>query len=80
MSHTPHELAAKFPDQHDRLHDLKVSNAHFNKLSDEYHSINRQIHRYDAGVESTSDFHLEDLKKKRLKLIDQISTIVNSRT
>ena len=77
MSHTPHELADEFPDQHEKLHALKISDAHFNKLSDEYHLINRQIHRYEAGVEATSDFHLEDLKKKRLYLIDQISRMIN---
>ena len=78
MSHTPHELAEEFPDQHEKLHELKVSDAHFNKLSEEYHSINRQIHRYEAGVEATSDFHLEDLKKKRLYLIDKIRGMMNS--
>ena len=78
MSHTPHELSEEFPEHHEKLHELKLSDAHFNKLSDEYHEVNRQIHRYEAGVEATSDFHMEDLKKKRLNLIDQISTIVNS--
>ena len=78
MGHTPHELSDEFPDQRDRLHELKTSNKHFSKLSDEYHSVNRQIHRYEAGVEATSDFHLEDLKKKRLNLIDQISVMINS--
>ena len=77
MSHTPHELAEEFPNQHAKLHELKVNDAHFNKLSDEYHRVNREIHRYEAGVEATSDFHLEDLKKKRLHLIDQISAMVN---
>lgn len=76
MSHTPHELAEEFPDQREKLHTLKMGNAHFNKLSDEYHKVNRTIHRYEAGVEATSDFHLEDLKKKRLHLIDEIARIL----
>jgi len=77
LSHTPHELAEEFPDQHETLHNLKINNAHFKKLSKKYHKVNRKIHRYEAGVQATSDFHLEDLKKKRLFLIDEISRMLN---
>jgi uncharacterized protein YdcH (DUF465 family) len=45
MSNTPHELAEEFPEYKDRIHDLKVSDAHFRKLFDEYHEINREVHR-----------------------------------
>jgi uncharacterized protein YdcH (DUF465 family) len=78
MSHTPHELSEEFPNHHEKLHQLKVSNPHFNKLADEYHVINRAIHRYDAGVEATSDFHLHDLKKQRLYLVDELTKIIES--
>jgi uncharacterized protein YdcH (DUF465 family) len=73
MSHTPHELAEEFPDQIDRIHDLKTSNAHFAKLFDEYHDINRAIHRAETDIEPTDDFNLEDMKKKRLALKDEIA-------
>ena len=32
MSHTPHELAADFPDQVEVIHKLKTENAHCRKL------------------------------------------------
>ena len=32
MSHTPHELAAEFPEAVDKIHDLKTSNPHFARL------------------------------------------------
>ena len=41
MSHTPHELADDFPQDVEKIHELKVSNPHFAKLMDEYHEINR---------------------------------------
>lgn len=72
MAHTPHELAADFPEFADRLHDLKLNNAHFAKLADEYHELNRDIHRAETDVEPTSDDHLEDMKSRRVHLKDDI--------
>ncbi|WNJ98297.1 DUF465 domain-containing protein [Thalassospiraceae bacterium LMO-JJ14] len=73
MSHTPHELAEVFPEQAEQLHKLRESEPHFAKISDEYHELNREIHRGETDVEPMSDDHLEDLKKKRLALLDEIS-------
>ena len=42
MSHTPHELAEEFPDKVDVMSALKGSDAHFAKLSDEYHALKRR--------------------------------------
>jgi len=77
MTHTPHELADEFPDDGEALHQLKVSNAHFGKLADEYHEVNRKVHRIESEIEPASDFTLEDLKKKRLVLIDQINLMIH---
>ncbi len=77
MTHTPHELAEEFPDDQEAMHQLKLSNAHFGKLSDEYHDVNRQVHRIESEIEPASDFALEDLKKKRLALKDQISSMIH---
>lgn len=79
MSHTPHELHEEFPDQAEALHALKVGNPHFAKLADEYHVVNREIHRIETEVEPATDEHLEDLKKKRLSLKDQIAGMISGR-
>jgi len=73
MAHTPHELAEEFPDQADKIHALRESNAHFAKLSDDYHALNREVHRGETDVEPMDDAHLEDLKKQRLAMLDEIS-------
>jgi len=73
MAHTPHELADEFPDQADKIHALRESNAHFAKLSDDYHALNREIHRGETNVEPMDDMHLEDLKKQRLAMLDEIN-------
>ena len=72
MSNVPHELHEEFPEYSDRIHDLKVSNAHFSKLFDAYHEINRAVHRAETNIEPTDDLHMEQLRKERLKLKDQI--------
>lgn len=74
MSHTPHELVEEFPDKVDQLSTLRQSDAHFAKLADEYHDINRAIHRAETDVEPTSDEHLVEMRKQRLALKDEIYT------
>ncbi len=76
MSHTPHELPELFPDAIDAIHRLKMSDAHFARLADEHHKLNREIHRAETDVEPTDDFHLEEMKKARLALLDEISAIL----
>ncbi len=72
MSHTPHELAEEFPDAIDKIHALKVSDAHFARLADAYHEINRQVHRVETNLEPASDAVHGELRLKRLQLKDEI--------
>lgn len=73
MSHTPHELDAEFPRQVDALHRLKASDAHFAKVCDDYHIVNRAIHRAETDIQPTDDLHLVQMRKERLALKDMIS-------
>ena len=77
MSHVPHELAEEFPDKVDMIHELKTSHAHFARLFDEYHLINREIHRIETGVEPASDERSTDLRKQRLLLKDEIAAMLS---
>ncbi len=76
MSHVPHELAEEFPNDKQILHDLKMSNAHFAKLADEYHTVNREVHRIEIGVEGASDSRAIDLRKQRMHLKDEIAKMI----
>lgn len=78
MSHVPHELHEEFPQHGDRIHVLKTSNNHFARLADRYHEINRAIHRAEAEVEPTSDDILEEMKKQRLHLKDEIASMLSA--
>ena len=77
MSHVPHEFAEEFPGKTQQLHDLKLNDAHFARLADDYHEVNREIHRIEAGVEPASDERTTDLRKKRMLLKDEISAMLN---
>lgn len=76
MSHTPHELAEEFPEFADALRSLHQSDAHFAKLMDAYHTLNRAVHRAETNVEPTDDLHLIEMRKERLALKDQIHSIL----
>jgi uncharacterized protein YdcH (DUF465 family) len=78
MSHTPHELHEEFPQHVDAMHRLKESDAHFAKLFDEYHTINRAVHRAETNVEPTDDIHMAQMRKERMALKDAISAALSA--
>jgi len=72
MSHVPHELAEEFPELVDRIHALKTENAHFARLFDEYHEVNRAVHRAETNVEPVDDMAEVALRRRRVALKDEI--------
>ncbi|MCX7324520.1 MAG: YdcH family protein [Hyphomicrobiales bacterium] len=76
MSHTPHELVEEFPEHVQRIQALKQSNAHFAKLADAYHEINRAIHRAETLIEPVDGMTEEGMRKQRLHLKDQIYAMI----
>lgn len=74
--HTPNELTQIFRRDHDLLTRLKTQDAHYARLADEYHEVNRAVHRHESEVEPVSDDEAEALKKRRLALLDEITAIV----
>ncbi|MEY8839365.1 YdcH family protein [Cribrihabitans sp. XS_ASV171] len=77
MSHTPHELAEEFPDKVELMHRLKQDDNHFARLSDEYHEVNRRVHRAETNVEPIEELAEVDLRKKRAALKDEIWAILS---
>lgn len=72
MSHTPHELAADFPELAGRIHDLKISDGHFARLLGEYEEVNAAVHRAETNIEPMSEEAEGTLRKKRAALKDQL--------
>jgi uncharacterized protein len=78
MTHTPHELAADFPELAGRIHDLKERDPHFARLMDEYHEINREVHRAETLVEPMSEEAEIGLRKKRAALKDALYRLLKA--
>lgn len=72
----PHDLHHEFPEYKDEIHELKTSNNHFSRLFDEYHEVDKEIRRILQEVEHASDVYLEDLKKNRLHLKDELYSMI----
>ena len=70
--HTPHELHEEFPDKAAKIQELKASNPHFARLADEYHEVNRAVHRAETNVEPMDQLAETELRKKRAYLKDEI--------
>ncbi|KEJ90955.1 YdcH family protein [Sulfitobacter donghicola] len=73
MSNTPHELHEEFPEQLEKMAALRQSDAHFAKMSETYHTVNRAIHRAETDVEPTSDDNMQSMRRERLALKDAIA-------
>ncbi len=72
-----HSLAQEFPEYRDQIHTLKTDDNHFARLFDDYDATEQEVHRIESGAEATSDEYLEELKKKRLHLKDQLFEILS---
>ncbi|OED50301.1 YdcH family protein [Leisingera sp. S232] len=77
MSNTPHELAEEFPDKAALISQLKQADAHFTRLSDEYHAVNRAVHRAETNVEPVSAQAETEMRKQRAALKDEIWGILS---
>lgn len=73
-----HDIGREFPELKDKIHTLKTENAHFAKLYDAYHEVDKEVARIEAEVEPTSDAYAEECKKKRLHLKDEIFAMLRA--
>jgi uncharacterized protein YdcH (DUF465 family) len=78
MSNTPHELAAEFPEHIAKISDLKQTDAHFARLADEYHEINRAVHRAETNVEPMESLAEAEMRKKRAALKDELYRLLSA--
>lgn len=71
-----HTLLNEFPNHHHTIRHLKMHDAHFTKLFDEYHQIESEVHQIEENNSPVEDDYLESLKKRRLFLKDQLFTLI----
>ncbi|MGB5995703.1 MAG: DUF465 domain-containing protein [Marinomonas sp.] len=69
-----HTLVNELPEFKENIHHLKMTDAHFKKLFDEYNFITEEVEKMEKEIVLTSTAEEEEFKKRRLQLKD---TIVN---
>lgn len=78
MSIEHHDLVHELPEHRERIHSLKLSNAHFAKLFDEYHVVTKEVEQIEKSGVPVSDVDFENQKKKRAQLKDQLYSMLVS--
>ena len=76
MLNEKHDLIHELPEHRETIHNLKMTNNHFARLFDEYHEVDHEIHRIEAGEETPSDEYVEEKKKIRLNLKDNLLRMI----
>ena len=72
----PHELQEEFSGEVSLIQRLRKTNYEFGRLASRYEEVNRDIHRIESEEEPTADAVVEELKKQRLKLKDEIASFL----
>ncbi|MDY6890903.1 MAG: DUF465 domain-containing protein [Pseudomonadota bacterium] len=67
-----HDLVHELPEYRDQIRTLKMENAHFAKLYDEYHAITKQVEKMEEEAIPVATRTEEEYKLKRLRLKDQL--------
>lgn len=76
MLNEKHDLIHEFPEHRETIHNLKMTDNHFARLFAEYHEIDHEIHRIEVGEETPSDDYVEEKKKQRLNLKDNLLRMI----
>jgi len=73
-----HDLHHEFPEYNEKIHDLKIKGGHFRKLFDEYDELAHEMVRIQQQIETPSDEVVETLKVKRLRLKDELYSLLKA--
>ena len=72
----PHAIHEEFPNDAERIHTLKVSNAHFARLLEEYDQVNDEVAGAESRQTPMSDEAESGLRRKRASLKDEIAQML----
>ncbi|HMX16335.1 MAG TPA: YdcH family protein [Rhodocyclaceae bacterium] len=71
-----HDLDHEFPEFAAVITQLKQGDAQFSRLFDEYNGITAEIERLEEEDLPVDDFTIEEMKKKRVHLKDELYTLL----
>ncbi|MFM7009907.1 MAG: YdcH family protein [Betaproteobacteria bacterium] len=65
-----------FPEYRELISKLKTSDRHFATLFEKHNELDAKIKRMDQGIDPTTPEGIEELKKQKLHLKDQLYTVL----
>ena len=75
-----HHIHDEFPLMSGTINELKSSNPQFAQLLSRYDETDKRIYGLEVKSRPVADIYVEELKKQRVKLKDQLYTILNSKS
>ena len=73
-----HDLIHELPEHRETIRRLKMNNLRFARLFDEYHETDHEVHRIETGTETTSGEYLDERKRQRLHLKDELFAMIKN--
>lgn len=65
-----------FPEYRDQITQLKTHDAHFVRIFDEHNALDQQIKRMESHAEPGTPLQIEQLKKEKLRLKDEVYAVL----
>jgi hypothetical protein len=69
-----------FPEYRDQITQLKTTDAHFVRIFDQHNALDQQIKRMESHAEASTPVQIEQLKKEKLHLKDEVYAILKKTT
>ena len=67
-----HDLHHEFPEMHDAINSLRSANPMFARMYASYHRLTGKVEDLEEHDMPVDDFMIEDMKKHRVKLKDDL--------
>jgi uncharacterized protein YdcH (DUF465 family) len=71
-----HPFVTEFPEHRETIRSLKLADARFRAMFEEYHQLDDEICRIEENIEYATDQQIDELKFKRAKLKDALYAAV----
>ena len=71
-----HDLLYEFPELNDRINQLRAEDPVFAQRMQEYDALDKRVRELEELAQPVADETMEDLKKERLRLKDELYALL----
>ncbi len=73
-----HDLLHEFPEHAEKIVQLREGSDTFHHLMDQYNGLDSHIRSLEDHGTPVSDFHIEEMKKRRVLLKDRLYALISA--